>query len=93
MQTIDWPFGAAEALDAGALTFRELRRFHAAIYPGVWAPRNVALSLADRARAAWLWSGLDGVLAGLSASAMLGAKWIDADAPAELVRTIGDYRR
>ena len=57
MQKIDWPFRAAEALDAAALTFRELRRFNAAIYAGVWAPRHVELSVADRARAAWLWRG------------------------------------
>ena len=87
MQTIGWPFRAEEALEGGALTFRELRRFHQAIYPGVWAPRGVELSATDRARAAWLWSRRGGVLAGLSASAMLGAKWIDNDLPAELIHT------
>ncbi|WP_343600597.1 hypothetical protein [Mycobacterium sp.] len=87
MQTLEWPFRAAEALDAGALTFRELRRFHAAVYPGVWVPRGVELSADQRARAAWLWSRRDGVLAGLSASAILGATWIEPDAPAELIHT------
>lgn len=87
MQPIEWPFRAAEALEAGALTFRELRRFHAAVYPGVWAPREAELSAAQRARAAWLWSGREGVPAGLSASALLGAKWIDAGMSAELVHT------
>lgn len=85
MEDLDWPFRASEALDAGLLTFRELRRFHAGIYPGVWAPRGVELSAADRARAAWLWSRRQGVLAGLSASAVLGAKWVEPDAAAELV--------
>ena len=81
MQTIQWPFRAAEALDAGALTFRELRRFYAAIYPGVWAPRGVdVIGGIDRARAAWLWSGREGVVGGLSASVMLGAKWIEPTA-------------
>jgi len=87
MQAIEWPFRAADALDCGALSFRELRRFHAAVYPGVWVPRGVELSADQRARAAWLWSGRRGVLAGLSASAMLGAKWIEPDAPAQLVHT------
>ncbi|AKK25927.1 endonuclease domain-containing protein [Mycobacterium sp. EPa45] len=87
MRTVPWPFIAEEVLDAKALTFRELRRFHAAVYPGVWAPRGVELSAIDRARAAWLWSGRSGVLAGLSASALWGAKWIDADAAAELVHS------
>jgi len=87
MQTIGWPFRADEALNDGVLTFRELRRFHQAIYPGVWAPRGVELSATDRARAAWLWSRRGGVIAGLSASAMLGAKWIDGGLPAELIHT------
>ncbi len=85
MHDIDWPFRAAEALDAGALTFRELRRFYEAVYPGVWVPRGVDLSAQQRARAAWLWSGRDGVIAGLSAAALLGAKWIDAAEPAQLL--------
>lgn len=87
MHTIPWPFLATEALAADALTFRELRRFHAAVYPGVWIPRGAEMSAVDRARAAWLWSARRGVVAGLSASAVLGAKWIDADLPAELVHT------
>jgi hypothetical protein len=84
---IEWPFRASEALDADALTFRELRRFHRAEYPAIWVPRGVDLTLEQRARAAWLWSGRAGVLSGLCASALLGAKWVDADALVELVHT------
>ncbi|WP_067966617.1 hypothetical protein [Mycolicibacter icosiumassiliensis] len=87
MQTIEWPFLAGEALESGALTFRELRRFHAAVYPGVWVPREADLSPQQRARAAWLWSRRRGVLAGLSAAALLGTKWIESDCPAELIHT------
>lgn len=82
---IDWPFLAAEALESRLLTFRELRRFHEAVYPGVWVPRGVDLSAEQRARAAWLWSRRQGVLAGLSASKLLGARYIDGAEPAELV--------
>ena len=89
METIDWPFRASEALDAGALTFRELRRFHFAMHPGVWAPRGVDPSAVERARAAWLWSGRGGVIAGFSASAMIGAKWVEPDKPVELIHTNG----
>ncbi|KUH96769.1 hypothetical protein AU190_06145 [Mycolicibacterium acapulense] len=85
MEDLDWPFRATEALDAGLLTFRELRQFHTGIYPGVWVPRGAGLSAVDRARAAWLWSRRRGVLAGLSASAIHGSKWIESDVPAELV--------
>lgn len=90
MQTIDWPFRASEQLDAGALTFRELRRHHEAVYPGVWVPRGAELDAVTRARAAWLWSDRRGVLGGLSAAATLGAKWIESGRPAELIH---DNRR
>jgi hypothetical protein len=85
MHNIEWPFVASEALEAGALTFRELRRFHQAVLPGVWVPRGVELSVRQRSRAAWLWSNRNGVIAGLSASAMLGTKWIEPDIDVELV--------
>lgn len=85
MQPNAWPFRAVEALDAGAITFRELRRFHEAVYPGIWIPRGVELSAVERARAAWLWSGRRGVLAGLSASAVLGSEYVEGHEPAELV--------
>jgi len=85
MRTIEWPFRGAEAVDSGSVTFRELRRFHAGVYPGVWVPREVELTAVQRARAAWLWSGRAGVLAGLSASAVLGGRWIYGDTPAELI--------
>lgn len=85
MHAIDWPFRAGEALDSGVLTFRELRRFYEAVYPGVWIPRGADLTAEQRARAAWLWSGRRGVIAGLSAAATLGTKWIEASEPAQLL--------
>lgn len=87
MNRIEWPFRGPEAVDDGTLTFRELRRFNRAVYPAVWIPRDAALSPQELARAAWLWSGRRGVVAGLSASAMWGAKWIDAHERAELIHT------
>ncbi|CAN5643942.1 DUF559 domain-containing protein [soil metagenome] len=87
MHSVEWPFRAAEALGEELLTFRELRRFHRGIYPGVWVPRGIELSVAELSRAAWLWSGRTAVVAGLSASAILGAKWIDPDTPVELIHT------
>ena len=83
----EWPFRGAEAIGAGTLSRRQLRRDYFAVYPGVYVPRWVELSPAEQARAAWLWSRRRGVLAGLSASALHGAKWIDTDEPAELSHT------
>ena len=83
--TQEWPFRGAEAVESGELSARQLMQFYAAVYPGVYAPRWVELSATERARAAWLWSRRDGVVAGLSASALLGAKWIEPSLPAELI--------
>lgn len=85
MPTLEWPFRAAEALDRGALTSRELRRSYEPVYPGVWAPKAVKLKPIERARAAWLWSNRAAVLSGLSACAVWRAKWIEQDNPAELI--------
>lgn len=78
-----WPFRGAES----SLSARQLKTFYTAVYPGVFAPRFVELTVSQRARAAWLWSRRRGVVAGLSASALLGAKWIERTVPAELVHT------
>lgn len=85
MDNIEWPFRASEAIAGGLLTAREVRRFHEAVYPGVWMPRGEELTAIQRARAAWLWSRRRGVVAGLSAAAMHGARWIDGSAPADLI--------
>jgi len=39
-----------------------------------------------KARAGWLFAGPDAVIAGVSAAAVHGTKWLDADAPAVVVR-------
>lgn len=87
MGELQWPFRGGDALASRALTARELRRFYVPVYPGVYAPRGVELSAIERANAAWLWSRRRGVLAGLSASALLGAKWVESTSPAEIVHT------
>ncbi len=85
MAEIEWPFRGWDAVEAGKLSVHELRRFYAPVYPGVYVPRGAELSTLQRTRAAWLWSRRRGVVAGLSASAMLGAKWVAPDLPAELI--------
>jgi hypothetical protein len=52
--------------------------------------RCADLSMLSRSRGGWLWSRRRSVLAGLSAASALGAKWIDADTPVELIH---DNRR
>jgi hypothetical protein len=79
------PFIGTEALRAGNLTERELRRSCTRIYRNVYQRRGEELSAKDRAVAAWLWSGKEAVVAGNSAAALFGAKWVDAQLPAEIV--------
>jgi very-short-patch-repair endonuclease len=82
---METPFIGREALDANLLNRHALRSRFAAIYPGVYVPAGVALTVRDRACAAWLWSRRNGVLAGRSAAAIHGSKWVSPNAPAELL--------
>jgi very-short-patch-repair endonuclease len=77
-------FLGSEALAAGTLNRYQLRTQHDAVYRNVYKPRGMPLTPADKAIAAWLWSGRRGVAAGLSAAALHGSRWIDATEPAEL---------
>ena len=79
------PFIGSEALTSGALTPYELRRFYRAVMPNVYLERRIAPTLRQRTQAAWLWSGRSAVVAGLAASAMHGAKWVDDGVPVELI--------
>lgn len=79
------PFIAREALDAGRLTRHQLRTRFVALYPGVHFAADAELTARDRAIAAWLWSKRRGILAGRSAAAMHGAKWLDPQLPAEVL--------
>ena len=87
---IEEPFIGSEALSAGLISERSMRRLCTPVYPNVYAERDAVLTPKQRGRAAWLWSKRRGVVAGLSASAMLGAKWIDTSEAAELIH---DNRR
>lgn len=79
------PFRATEAIRAGALTRRDLRRSCTRIYRNVYQKRDGELTARDRAIAAWLWSDRTAVVAGNSAAALFGAKWVDPHASAELI--------
>lgn len=92
MGGIDGPFIGTEALAAGLVTRRSLASGYNAVYRNVCLPKGQRLTAAIRAEAAWLWARRDATVAGLSAAALHGTKWIDASLPAELVR-IGDAAR
>ncbi|HTZ12200.1 MAG TPA: DUF559 domain-containing protein [Mycobacterium sp.] len=83
----DWPFLGRQAVRRGELSAWRLRRDYRPIYRNVYLSKQTRLTTLTRARAAWLWSGGDATLTGLSAAAVLGTKWLDAEEPAELSRS------
>jgi hypothetical protein len=80
------PFIGTEALKAGIVTRRTLVSRHRMVYRNVYLDRGVELDPQRRAVAAWLWSQRNATVAGLSAAALHGTKWIDPALPAELIR-------
>lgn len=78
------PFIGSEALAAGSLTRHQLRTRFTAVHQDVYLPAGVELDALLRAKACWLRSRRRGVLAGYSASALHGAKWVDNSRPAEI---------
>lgn len=78
------PFIGSIAIRRGEFTRRTLARDCRPIYRDVYLQRDIALTAQLRARAAWLATGAP--LCGLSAAAILGTKWLDSAAPAEVLR-------
>lgn len=85
MTKIDQPFIGSEALANGTLRAHQLRSRFRAVLPNVYVQRDVALTLRQRTLAAWLWSRRQGVIAGLTAAAWHGSKWVDESVPIELI--------
>jgi hypothetical protein len=81
---VDWPFLGSEALAAGNVTRHGLATRYESVFRNVYIPRGRTLTPVQKAYAAWLWSRRRATVAGVSAAAMLGSKWIDARLPAEL---------
>jgi len=85
MGELPWPFAASEVLAARVIPERVMRTLYEPVYPGIYVPWGIELSAVARAKAAWLWSRRRGIVAGSSAAALLGAKWVDGSEPAELM--------
>ncbi|OBF54199.1 hypothetical protein A5787_05315 [Mycobacterium sp. 852002-50816_SCH5313054-b] len=78
-------FLGSEALAANLMPERAMRSLYVAVYPGVYGPGDIELTARERARAAWLWSRRKAVVAGNSAAAVLGAKWVSPALDADLI--------
>ena len=79
------PFIGSEAVAAGRLSRYTLRSRFVAVHRDVYVPAGAQLTATTHAKAAWLWSRRRGVIAGQSAAALHGAKWVDARAPAQVI--------
>ena len=78
-------FIRSDAIASADVTRHELQRWYEPIYPGVYAAKGQQLSLRHRTEGAWLWSRRRAIVAGVAASALHGAQWVDPDIPIELV--------
>lgn len=79
------PFIGSEAVAGGLVRKHHLGTRYAVVHPDVYALAGARLNLSDRAWAAWLWSKRKGVVMGLTAAALHGSRWVDDNAPVELV--------
>lgn len=68
-----------------AVTEYELRRDYVRLHRDIYVPKGYSPDLVDRIDGAWLRSGRMGVVAGVAASALHGAAWVDDDIPVELI--------
>lgn len=72
-------------MQAGLVRKHELRGRFRPVFPGVYLPASATPTFRQRAEAAWLWSHRDGVLAGLTAARLHGAKWVGDLSAIELI--------
>lgn len=79
------PFIGSEAVASGTLTRGVLRWNYTALYPDVYIHKDARIDIYAKARAAWLWTGRKGVIAGTTAAALYGVGSIDTNAPIELI--------
>lgn len=82
---VQGPFIGSEAVAAGRISKYRLGRQFTAIHPDVYVLPGAELTLEQRAMAAWLWSRRNAVMAGLTASALHGARYVEDSQPIELI--------
>lgn len=79
------PFIGSEAVAAGIVTHSQLRRCYTRLYRDVYVAAGAELNPVVRAGGAWLWSRRRGVIAGFTAAALRGSKWVDAARPIDIL--------
>lgn len=79
------PFLGSEAVARGVLTRSRLSTGYTRLFRDVYVSRDDEVTAVLRARAGWLWSGRRAVVAGFSAAALHGSKWVDAMTVVDLI--------
>jgi len=79
------PFSGSEAVANGDVVKSALRTRYTKLFRDVYVRPDAQLTPLVRAQAGWLWSRRSGIIAGLSASALHGARWVDVAAPLEIL--------
>jgi len=81
------PFIGSEALAAGKLTRHQLRTRYFKLHKDVYVPNDISITALTLAKACWLRSRRRGILAGFSAAALHGSKWVDVGRRAAIIDT------
>ena len=79
------PFIGSEAIARGTATKSQLCTRYARLFRDVYIHPDSEVTPALRAKAGWLWAGRRGVVAGFSAAALHGSKWVDDRRVVELI--------
>lgn len=79
------PFVGSEAIARGLVTRSQLATRYTRLFRDVYVNRDVQVTAALRAKAGWLWAKRQAVVAGLSAAALHGSKWVDEMTTVELL--------
>lgn len=81
------PFVGSEAVANGELPKSALRTRYTRMFRDVYVSPGTELTPLVRAKAGWLWSRRRGIVAGNSAAAVHGAKWVELEAPLEMIHS------
>lgn len=79
------PFIGSEAVARGDVTKSQLCTRYTRLLRDVCVDSGVEVTAALRAKAGWLWARRQGVVAGFSAAALHGSRWVDDRKPVELI--------
>src|SRR3984957_3287186 len=79
------PFLGSEAVASGSVTRSQLSTRYARLFRDVYINRDVQVTAALRAKAGWLWAKRQGVVAGVSAAALHGSKWVEDTMAVDLI--------